>query len=809
MIKAERPIYFDYFRILSGFFPKGGLSVRRISLFLAAVMLLTLTLSACRKSDGTPAHGAAEVLSAQTSGSGERFAADPFPFPEGYNMVPGGVHLDASGELLFAALKWDAANNLSASSLFRYSADGELLSTLPFSLGDADYLAACAFDDESFWYISGRIGEKRTYRLMRMDLSDGSLLFDIALDSLPEMPPEWSPSVMAVDGDGGVWMTLNGDTYAYSADLSSVRKIRAGSWISSMTVDPDGAVWACANYGMDIGWGAAKLNRESGSFDDAIPLDAGARTIAFAPDGTLWFDTADGVSRLVTGEGGTLTAEPVMNYVASGIVHTLSGQAVGGERSEFLLALAPDALLFLTNRPIGERSSSVPTLYRPSEGEVPEEVIPLRLAFAGTMDDNIRAEVVRFNRDHPEAEISLLDYSIYDTEAQQKLMIDILNGIITPDMVYGYDGSLSIRTLRDKGLTVDLTPYLAADDAVNEEKLFGSVLSYFRGRDGGIWGIAPYFSIHTLLSTTSLLRGCADADGWDLSAFFDFAASLPEGQVLMTNARHGLYPLPMIDEQFVDRAAGTCSFDSPLYRRYLAFLDALPSEAEVHRMIPSMDPRRYYPEGKVALVQESPSGYSTPLELEAVFADPDYVIVGYPSEDALHRASLSAEHTFVVTKTSGHPDVCWAFIRSTFRSPNEQVWMYESGLSSLKPFFDADVQSMREHLMLHFSSGRWMQWQAAPDELEEVRGTIDQTIQSMGLSSIYGTYEAEPPDEEQIARVRALLDAPVAPAYEDLPMEISSLIREEISSFLGGVGTAEDCAKKIQSRVSIWLSENR
>ncbi|MBR5366684.1 MAG: hypothetical protein IK132_10625 [Clostridia bacterium] len=783
--------------------------MRRVSLFLAAVMLFVLVLPACHKSENTPTHGAVEVLSAQSSGSGERFAADPFPFPDDYSLILGGAHLDAAGDLFFAAVKQSADGTVYDYSLFRYSVDGELLSTLAIPLDDADYLSACAFDDRSFWYVSGWIEAKRTYRLMRMDLSDGSLTLDTALESLPEMPSEWSPSVMAIAGDGTVWMTSNGDTYAYGADLQSVYRVRAGTWISSMAVDPDGAVWACANYGADIGWGAAKLNRERGSYDEAIPLDAGTRTIAFAPDGTLWFDTADGVSRLVTGEDGSPTAEPVMNYVASGIIHTLSGVTAGGEHNEFLLAIAPDALLFLSNSWANERTVSKPMLYRPSDTEAPAEVIPLQLAFAGTMDDNIRAEVVRFNRDHLEAEISLLDYSIYDTDAQQKLMIDILNGIITPDMVYGYDGSVSIRTLRDKGLTVDLTPYLAADDTVNEETLFGSVLSYFRGRDGGIWGIAPYFSLHTLLSTTSLLRGYADADGWDLSAFFDFTASLPAEQVLTTNAVRGKYPLPMIGEQFVDRTAGTCSFDSPLYQRYLAFLDALPSEAEVRRIIPGMDPRRYYLEGKVALASGSLAGDSTPLEFESVFADPDYVIVGYPSEDPLHRANLSAEHTFVVTKTSEHPDVCWAFIRSTFRSQNEQVWMYGVGFSSLKTLFDADVQSMREHLMLHFSSGRWMQWPAAPDELEEVRDTIDQTIKSMGLSSMYGTYEAEPPDEEQIARVRAFLDAPVAPAYESLPWEVSSLIREEISSFLGGVGTAEDCAKKIQSRVSIWLAENR
>ena len=39
--------------------------------------------------------------------------------------------------------------------------------------------------------------------------------------------------------------------------------------------------------------------------------------------------------------------------------------------------------------------------------------------------------------------------------------------------------------------------------------------------------------------------------------------------------------------------------------------------------------------------------------------------------------------------------------------------------------------------------------------------------------------------------------------------EIAAIIQEEISAYLAGVGTAEDCAKKIQSRVSIWLAENR
>ena len=35
------------------------------------------------------------------------------------------------------------------------------------------------------------------------------------------------------------------------------------------------------------------------------------------------------------------------------------------------------------------------------------------------------------------------------------------------------------------------------------------------------------------------------------------------------------------------------------------------------------------------------------------------------------------------------------------------------------------------------------------------------------------------------------------------------IVQEEISAWLSGMGTPEDCAAKIQSRASIWLAENR
>ena len=49
----------------------------------------------------------------------------------------------------------------------------------------------------------------------------------------------------------------------------------------------------------------------------------------------------------------------------------------------------------------------------------------------------------------------------------------------------------------------------------------------------------------------------------------------------------------------------------------------------------------------------------------------------------------------------------------------------------------------------------------------------------------------------------------VVKVYSGKDMFTAEIVEEEISVFLGGASLAEDCAKKIQSRAGIWLSEHQ
>ena len=68
--------------------------------------------------------------------------------------------------------------------------------------------------------------------------------------------------------------------------------------------------------------------------------------------------------------------------------------------------------------------------------------------------------------------------------------------------------------------------------------------------------------------------------------------------------------------------------------------------------------------------------------------------------------------------------------------------------------------------------------------------------------------EAYSTDDIDFDAIERWLDGAGAPALQfAYPEELSNLISEEISAYLGGARSAEETAKMLQSRVSIYLAE--
>jgi hypothetical protein len=431
-------------------------------------------------------------------------------------------------------------------------------------------------------------------------------------------------------------------------------------------------------------------------------------------------------------------------------------------------------------------------------------------AFLKNAEYMVLRRIAEFNRTHDGIRIMVEDYGQYATEdnpiaGEQKLALDMTTGIFKPDIVYGNFNSEPVRVLREKKLCRDLTPFLEKDELINEDNLFGAIRHAFDDREGGMWGIARTFELDTLVSTKSLLGSYADRGYWNISELLDYAESLPEGVSLMgpfwrENAESVLLGSTGYGS-FIDAANASCSFDSPEFLRWLRFLAAVPTLNEYKQSSPyarADKNEKYLPyfEGEIALRQFRILSFTNLPEFEIQFNTKEYDVIGYPVSEARRGAGTRVIPlgTFSITSFSADPDSAWKVLRFLFTGEN----LVMDGLPALKTDFDRLARTFIDEKVeqgIYFRGGG----HSRPGDPDNPTKPEDMNYPGI---IFYLT-------EEKAEEYRKLLDEAGASTVTAVDPQVAEIISEEISSFLGGGCTAEDCAARIQSRVSIWLAENK
>ena len=334
---------------------------------------------------------------------------------------------------------------------------------------------------------------------------------------------------------------------------------------------------------------------------------------------------------------------------------------------------------------------------------------------------------------------------------------------------------------------------------MNRDNLFGSVLRLFDDGSGGIWGLAPFVSVRAELSTPDNLGPFAEKGYWTMAEMIGYIESLPDGTVFA----EGFTQSSMVN--YLCRAdaclayidGDRCSFDSPEFVRVLNFLKALPDEEELRKTSPiaGFDESQLteaYRDGRIRTASGSFGSIIDFSRLELKFGRKDWVPIGSPVSEERAGAGIgvSAGHMFLIASTCSLQDAAWDLCRMFFTDEEGQA-----GLPALRSMLDSMAEDYlgREYIWFYGRGGKWRMGE----------GTI--TAEDRMQPNVSGVFS-----EEDLGKMKDILDSSGTPLIRTLRIgEIQSILREELSAFLGGVGSAEDCAGKIQSRVSIWLSENR
>lgn len=465
----------------------------------------------------------------------------------------------------------------------------------------------------------------------------------------------------------------------------------------------------------------------------------------------------------VTVSGNTGTPEIVMSFADSDFADggSLNFYPTGEKR--FLLWEYGEPTNYYLMRPRTDEELSQMTL----------------LSLAGVhLSWNLRKDVCEFNRTHPDLRIIMRDYVKPEdeypyTDAIDRFHQDLLSGV-TPDIICT-DG-LCFESLAGKGLFEDLKPFMKQDDTFHEEDY---LMNYFEALQygGKQYQIGFDFSLLTMTGRTDIV---GTRQGLTAAEFCDLIQSHPECESIFGEDSQEtlLYFLGHeLQASFVDRAAGTCAFDTPEFIQLLELTASLPTRDQIG----DTDYAEYclgWRDGRYLLRS---TWMNAPIawheEYAGYYGKQDFTCIGYPGVRG-NGGLFSSSYNLSMYAQSKQQDRIWEFFRAML-SEDFQKTLCRDDMSNRRAF------PVRRDLL---------------DDYME-RSTAG-SMRTMHLGNEITTGAAT---AEEMAALRDYLNG--VSAFYRYDQTIDAIIWEECGKMTAGDQTPEQCAGMIQSRVSLYLSE--
>ncbi|MCR5683602.1 MAG: hypothetical protein K6G29_14245 [Clostridiales bacterium] len=752
---------------------KSGTGKKRIMLLLLAFFAL---FCSCGKKTASPGDDAAE----DTAGERFCFSQQKVAVGEGDVMLPY-ILPAADGErisVLFVNLQDAAEGWENASvSIRELSYEGELLSETTLSLpGEAAFPDHGILTSDALYTTD----ESRDQCVIhRIDRASGQITHTQEIGSMLSSPL----AHLTADAAGTIYCTDGTTLVAMDSSLAVQFTTEFRSPILSMAPGSDGSVWAYAGdkngcYAMRIEErriGDPVFFARSSHSPRSLLASAGGEYLFLCCDG-------EGIWGVHEGETGKLYEDKLLDLDASGIRELCGRLDFLGSCAGFYPALMLRDDLLLAAEFDGGRNAS-PLLCARTDRT---EYIPtLTVAVTMPLLPGAVSALRDYNRDHPEMNIQVADYSDATTEedpygGEAKLCFDMANNGFRPDMIFTATPRISLsersaaRYLTSRRLYLDLAPLLAADDTVNTDSLFGCVPRMFDDGEGGMWGITTNFYVQTLVANpTYLSEDCRAKGTWSLDEFLDCVEALPPGVDVMFRQTRQSGFLPYLKDGFGPFVRdGNASFDSDLFIRFMKYMKSVPADFEEWKRVTAIDEATFeqdaFRSGKLLFRMEYTFSWQNYYEIKAVWEEEDSgggVPIGYPAEDG-SGTRFFADNLWMITSFTEYPDVCFDFLKTLF--------MPEPYRNSARPI-------------------PIFAWKPALEKMAE-----EEDAQPL----------ADTMGEEYYDRLIRLFDEGGSPILGITPEPVLDIVMEEASAYYAGIGSPEDCAKKIQSRVSIWLAEH-
>ena len=763
-------------------FQKKAVCRRILTLGLAAAM--TLSLAACGKT------GEEETEKKEWAWVPEFVTIDD------ENVSYYDMQLAGDG-LFYLSYDYDEAAETSSQSICKYSlADGSITKT-PLSYAEEKNwnLNRTVFAEDGSMYGAADVynedySEHETW-LCKFD-AQGNQIF---AEDMTELVSDSYVDSMAMDGEGRIYVSGDSVIWLFDQDgrkQGSVSLDAGGNgWIRSMGRGKDGRVYVC--YYNNNGYELTDIDFEGRKTGDTYENFPNGNNNSLVPGIDKDFLVQDG-SRVYEYDIKSQTAEELFSWLDSDI---------NGNYVQNFWALEDGRILAVTMDWESD-DEGITLLTRKKASEVPQK----ETIIVGTLygDSSIQAEAVRFNKSNDKYHISIreyLDFNNWNGEGEDAYRAYIADGIsrINNDITSGNCpdimdlSGLNIKQLAAKGVFEDLNGYLEKSDKLNRSDFMENILDAYTL--GGTLVSIPYsFQLQTVVGKASEV---GSGMGWTIDELIAYADAHPDAQLFDSVSKDQImmYLMMYNADSFVDWNTGECYFDTDAFKNVLNFVNRFPDEVnweEGDLSTPNKIQR-----GEVLLYEANLYNFNEIQVCNEIFQG-DAAYIGYPTTDGSAGCMLSASQTYAILSKAKQKEGAWEFLESFLTREVDP----ERG-----NFFGFPTRKN----MLKTMAEEAVKVEYYTDENGEIALDEDGEPIVMGGGGGFSysdgwSYDYRIPTQGEVDLTMSLMETarPVSYSQGD---EVLNIISEEAAAFYQGQKSVDEVASVIQSRVKIYVGENR
>ncbi|MDE5558673.1 MAG: extracellular solute-binding protein [Ruminococcus sp.] len=643
--------------------------------------------------------------------------------------------------------------------------------------------------------------------------TDGKLLTSVTVGEFPETPDK-STIIEEIVSDGNLLIaSVNGTYYTFKTD---------GSYIGEFTAD-DGTVEAIG-HNRD-----GSLVCAVSTDDDKLqirPVNSGGKT----EKSSVTYDFSESIQDNITAGTGDYSMFIRSRSTIYGIrsensaiepLFSINYSGLGSDNIQGFV-MGDDGRFSVIENKYSDFSVKFRTYTQCSREEY--ESIP-HITVGAKYEDYILKEYIdTFNDTHDDMQVDIKLYE-NDYNGEQANLIgdetfakDMLDGNL-PDVLLMEDtsGNFGSANLYKQGVLCDLYSFIDSDENLSRDSFIPNVMKALE-IDDGLYVLPNVFSLE--IPYTAKEKFVKDVETWDFNSYMDIVENLPDGMGIewWENSTDGVYDTKYRRANcynwanWADFENNTCDFNNDEFIRYLNYCNG----AEVIDVEPEyIDPDDWTPP------TDEESAYMFKMQQRQFIDDlalfNNAYITGYQSYLYLTQGEFGGEpirilgeignnntpvilefggvNGYSITTTSDKKELAWDFISSMIS--DEYYKDYKSG----NGFFGFPVTKSGLEIKAEFDK--------QPQSNKYDEGFEDYT----GYIYYYG--DGDNPskigyvDDEIISAVNGLIEKAVLPKKGIYPGEdFYNIAYEEFDRFFNGQTSAEQCAETMQSRLSVYLSEN-